>query len=213
MSSVVSDLDAPEAFNDLMMVISRGSQKLGTLVVGSGGSNPQGGKATLPDFDGAVANYSITLIATPGAKHVSTYGIEMASSPPAPTVTLTANPTSVASGKVTGLTWTSTGATSCTATSSPAGIWSGSKATSGTDATNAITATTTLTLRCTDSAGRAGEKSVTVEVAAQNNDSGGGGHGGGGAFDGITLALLTLGALTRAAWRARGQGYGYPTGN
>ena len=193
----VADLDAPDAFNDLMMVISRGAQKLGTLVVGSGGSNPQGGSATLPDFDASAGNYSITLIATPGAKHASTYGISMASSPPAPTVTLTATPMSVTSGTTTGFAWTSIGATSCTATSTPAGLWSGTKATSGSDSSGAITAATTFTLRCTDSAGRSGEKSVTVDIAAQNN-TGGTSKGGGGSFDWLTLVALAIGAALRA---------------
>ena len=199
----VTDLNAPAAFNDLMMVVSRGSQRLGILVVGSAGGNSQGGVATLPDFDASLGNYSITLIAVPNATgHASTYGISMAASPPAPTVTLTATPGTVTSGATAGLSWSSQGATSCVASSTPAGLWSGTKATSGTDASGAITAATTFTLRCTDSAGRSTEKTATVSVQAQNN-TGGGGGGGGGAVDWLTLAALTLGAGVHLADRRR----------
>ena len=198
-----TDLDAPDAFSDLMVVVSRGSQKVGTVVVGSGGSNPQGGSATLSDLDLSAGNYAITLIAQPGATlHAATYGLSMAASPPAPTVTLTAAAGSVASGTAAGLTWSSTGATSCTASSNPSGLWSGTKAISGTDSSGNLTVLTTFTLKCTDGNGRTGEKSVTVDVAAQNSNGGGGG-GGGGAFDWLTLAALALGGVIHLTARAR----------
>lgn len=198
----VSDLDFPEAFHDLMVVVSRGAQKLGTVLVGSGGTNPQGGSATLTDFDATAGNYSITLIALPSTTtNAATYGISFVSSPPAPTVTLTATPTSVAVGTSTGLTWTSQGATSCSASSNPAGAWSGTKATSGTEGSAAITGATTFTLRCTDAAGRSGEKAVSVTIAAAQNNGGGG--GGGGALDWLTLATLMFGAAARAGTALR----------
>ena len=78
---------------------------------------------------------------------------------PAPTVTLTANPTSVASGASSTLTWGSTNATGCTAS----GGWSGAKATSGNQSTGALTATTTFTLTCTGPGG-SGQASATVTV-------------------------------------------------
>ena len=198
----VSDLDFPEAFHDLMVVISRGSQKLGTIVVGSGGSNPQGGSATLTDFDATAGNYSITLIAQPGTPaDAAAYGISFVSSPPAPTLTLTATPMSVPTGNSTGLTWASQGATSCTATSTPAGAWSGTKATSGTEGSAALTGATTFTLRCTDAAGRSAEKTVSVTIAAAENNASGG--GGGGALDWLSLAVLLLLGGARAATSPR----------
>lgn len=188
----VADLKAPEVFNDLMVVISRGSQKIGTAVVGSGGSNEEGGSATLTDLDLSVGNYAITLVAQPGTDlQASTYSLSMNAAAPAPTVTLTATPTSVASGTVVGLTWTSQGATSCAASSNPSGLWSGTKSAAGTDSSSPVTAETTFTLRCTDANNRTTEKSVTVQITAQNNNGGGGG-GGGGAFDWLTLAALAL---------------------
>src|ERR1700682_3110915 len=56
--------------------------------------------------------------------------------PPIVTVTLAASPTAVASGGASTLTWSSTNATSCTAS----GGWSGAKATGGTQSTGALTA-------------------------------------------------------------------------
>jgi hypothetical protein len=81
---------------------------------------------------------------------------------PAPTVTLTANPTSIASGATSNLTWSSTNATSCTAS----GAWSGSKATSGTAATAALTANASYSLSCSGSGGSASASAnVTVTAA------------------------------------------------
>src|SRR5258706_94317 len=57
--------------------------------------------------------------------------------PPAPTVLLTANPTSVASGAASILTWSSTNATSCLASVA----WTGSKATSGSQSSGPLAIT------------------------------------------------------------------------
>lgn len=201
---LASDLDAPEAFSDLMAVISRGSQRLGTVVVGSGGANPQGGSARLNDLDLSAGNYAITLIAQPGTTvHAATYGLLMTASPPAPTVTLTPSATSVTSGSTISLSWSSSsGATSCTASSNPSGVWSGTKNTAGTDSSiGPLTVATTFTLKCTDANTRTGEKSVTVNITAQNN--GGSGKGGGGAFDWLTLAVLAFGGAAQFGSRLR----------
>jgi hypothetical protein len=188
----VTDLDAPAVFSDLMVVISRGSKKIGQAIVGSSSTNPGGSAASLNDLPLTVGNYSITLIAKPGAElKAATYGLSMKTSPPAPTVTLTVKPTSVEAGKTVGLEWSSTGATSCTASSNPSGVWSGTKNLSGTDSSGPVSAATTFTLKCTDANNRTTEKSVNVDIAAQNNNGGGGG-GGGGAVDWLTLAALAL---------------------
>jgi hypothetical protein len=76
-------------------------------------------------------------------------------------VTLSAAPTSIASGASSTLTWSSTNATSCTAS----GSWSGTLATSGTQSTGALTASQTYNLSCTGTGGTA-TQSVTVAVAA-----------------------------------------------
>jgi hypothetical protein len=81
--------------------------------------------------------------------------------PPAPTVSLIANPTSVGLNEGTTLSWSSTGATSCEAFDG----WSGLKATSGSEAVGPLAATTTFTLVCSGAGGSAGQ-SVTVTVDA-----------------------------------------------
>lgn len=79
---------------------------------------------------------------------------------PAPTVSLTANPTSVTAGASSTLTWSSTNATSCTAS----GGWSGTKATSGSASTGAINTSTSYNLSCTGDGGTASATPVTVTV-------------------------------------------------
>jgi cysteine-rich repeat protein len=81
---------------------------------------------------------------------------------PAPTVTLTANPTSVTSGSASNLTWTVSNATSCTAS----GGWSDSKAiTGGTMSTGNLTSATTFTLTCTNTNGST-PANATVSITA-----------------------------------------------
>ena len=80
---------------------------------------------------------------------------------PAPTVALIANPTSVTSGSLTTVTWSSTNATSCTAS----GGWTGTKATSGSQAITGITTNTTYTLSCTGTGGTTNQ-STTITVTA-----------------------------------------------
>ncbi len=78
---------------------------------------------------------------------------------PAPTVSLAATPTAVASGTGSTLAWNSTNATSCAAS----GGWSGSRGITGTSATGPLTTTTLYTLVCTGSGGSASSSaSVTV---------------------------------------------------
>ncbi len=81
---------------------------------------------------------------------------------PAPTLTLAASPTSVASGAATQLSWSTTNATSCTAS----GGWSGTKATSGTQSSGALSANTTFTLTCTGSGGSVSRSAAATIVAA-----------------------------------------------
>ena len=80
----------------------------------------------------------------------------------APTVSITTSPTSITSGQSSTLSWSSTNATSCTAS----GGWSGTKSTSGTQAVTPTT-NTTYTLTCTGSGGSAsGSATVTVTTTS-----------------------------------------------
>ena len=85
----------------------------------------------------------------------------VAPSPTAPTLTLSASPTTITSGSSVILTWFSTNATSCTAS----GTWSGNKAISDTQGTQVVNpaVTSTYTLTCTGAGGSA-TKSVIVTV-------------------------------------------------
>ena len=77
---------------------------------------------------------------------------------PAPTVTLMVNPAAVFVGSTSTLTWSSTTATSCTAS----GGWSGSQATSGSTSSGALNSTTTYRLTCI---GAGGSTDATSTVA------------------------------------------------
>lgn len=78
------------------------------------------------------------------------------------TVTVSASPTSVASGGTSTLSWSSANASSCTAS----GAWSGTKATVGSVQSAALTASSNVfTLTCTGASGSM-SSSVVVSVAA-----------------------------------------------
>jgi hypothetical protein len=77
---------------------------------------------------------------------------------PAPTVFFSALPGDVASGSTATLTWSSTNASSCTAS----GGWTGTEPTSGTATSPALTATTTYTLTCTGSGGTAAQSATVI---------------------------------------------------
>lgn len=79
-----------------------------------------------------------------------------------PTVTLSSTPTSVAAGGMATLTWSSTNATSCTASNG----WSGSRATAGTEQVGPISAATTYALACNNNGGTPVSASATVTITA-----------------------------------------------
>jgi hypothetical protein len=78
-----------------------------------------------------------------------------------PIATLTVYPTVVASGGASTLTWSSTNATSCTAS----GGWAGALATSGTQSTGALTATSSYSLTCTGAGGTSSVATATVTIS------------------------------------------------
>ena len=192
----LTDLNFPVPFRDLMAVISRGAQRLGTLIVGSGGTGngTEGGSAPLLDFDASVSNYSLTVISQPSeTEHAGTYGLSFTNSPAGPSITLTSDSLAVTSGNSAKLTWSTQNATTCTASSTPAGAWTGSKPVSGTETTVALTSATTFKLSCTGAGGRSSEQSVNVTIAAASTSG-----GGGGSMDWLALAgLAGLLAVTR----------------
>ena len=86
---------------------------------------------------------------------------------PAPTINLTANPSSfpATGARVTTITWSTTGTPSCTASSNPTGqgSWTGGKYYGGSDKVS-VSATTTYTLTCTNAGGTT-QATTTVTVA------------------------------------------------
>src|SRR5262249_55937597 len=122
------------------------------------------------------------------------YGISVAPTPPAPTVTLSANSNEVQSGGNVTLTWSSQNAASCTAS----GGWSGKLATSGTQSSGPLTVSTTFTIICTSATNvQSAPQSVTVNIAPAPP-----GSGGGGALDALGLLALSV-ALALGATRRR----------
>ena len=85
--------------------------------------------------------------------------------PVLPTVSLSANPSSVVINGSTTLNWSSTDATGCTAS----GDWSGSKATSGSEMINALTTDSSFNLTCSGASGSAND---TINVTVVLNSIG-----------------------------------------
>lgn len=119
------------------------------------GSRATNGNATVTPAVGS-NTYTLTCTGTGGSKAASTTVTATAAT--APTVSLDAAPTSIKLGQSTTLTWSSTDATSCSAS----GNWSGSRATSGSASVSPTTAGSKgYTLTCT---GAGGSKSATTSV-------------------------------------------------
>lgn len=93
---------------------------------------------------------------------LTNYGRTYTPTNPAPTLTFSANPTTINSGQSSTLTWSTTNATGCTAS----GAWSGTRSTAGSQAVSP-TATSTYSLTCNGSGGSA-NRSVTVNVTTPN---------------------------------------------
>jgi hypothetical protein len=151
---------------------------------------------------------------TPAGPEWSTETPFAAGPPPVPTITLSANPTSVNSGASSSLSWSSTNAGACTAS----GAWSGTRNISGSESTGSLSATSSYTLTCTGSGGST-YRTVTVTVNApppppSSTPAAGGDNGGGGggctlqrqaSFDPLFLLLLAA-ALLRLGRRNSAHG-------
>jgi len=120
---------------------------------------------------GALSNpsnvFTLTCTGTGGSDDRSvTVTVTPTSTTPAPTVTINANPSSVTSGGSSNLTWSSTDATSCSAS----GAWSGSRPTSGSASTGALSAANnTFTLSCS---GAGGSAAASASVSVTGSSSG-----------------------------------------
>ncbi len=122
-----------------------------------------GGKALSGSYStGALqSNQTYTITCTGSSGATATQSATISVSAPAPTVTMSATPSTVASGGKSTLNWSSTNATSCTAS----GAWSGSTGLRGSTTTGPIDASSTYILSCTGSGGTASQ-SATVSVSS-----------------------------------------------
>jgi hypothetical protein len=115
------------------------------------------------------------------------------------TDTLSANPPSVTTGNTFTLTWSSTGATGCSAGGGGAdgSPWTGTLATSGTATqTASVVGMYGYTLTCNaDGYTTQAQASVNVSAPSTGGGSSGGGGGGGGGHGGGALGVLDLGSL------------------
>ena len=178
--AVVTDLGFPANFANLAVIVTRGTSKIGSIF----------GGGTLP-FNATGGDYLINFVAQPSSTaQAGTYSIVVGAAPAAAAVTLQTSATSVSSGGTVTLTWSTQNTSSCTASSSPAGAWSGSVAASGMATSAALTAATTFTLTCVGTDGTSPTQTVTVNVASSS--SGGGSHGGGSIGTDVLAVLLGL---------------------
>ena len=102
-----------------------------------------------------------------------------------PTVTLTATPSTISAGQNATLTWSSTNATTCTAT----GGWSGAKTISGSAASAILTANTTFNLACSGDGGTA-NASANVTVTPVSTGGGGTSTSGGCTYAGALAPCI-----------------------
>jgi hypothetical protein len=114
--------------------------------------------------------------------------------PPAPTITLSANPTTVAVNARSTLTWSSNNATDCTASDA----WDGNKPGAGTQSIGPLSNNSTFTLSWTGVGGSAvSSRTVTVTAGGGPGYVASTGDSGGGLLD--LAGVATLFALYSAA--------------
>lgn len=103
----------------------------------------------------AATTFSLTCTGGGGMSQAASVMVNIA-----PTAKLTASPTLIGQNASSTLTWSSTNATSCTAS----GGWSGSLAPSGSKSTGALSKTTSFSLTCAGAGGTSSAASATVTV-------------------------------------------------
>jgi hypothetical protein len=128
------------------------------------GSTKVGSYASETACADAAAALNVTKSYT--CKTTTTVNVTATSTSAAPTVSLTLNPTTVSYGQGSMRTWSSTNATSCSASSNPTGNWWGTQGTSG-NGWVFPPVTVTYILTCTGPGGSATAQ-ATLTVNAQN---------------------------------------------
>jgi hypothetical protein len=175
-----TDLMFPASFSSLAVIATQGNSVVGE-VFGSGQLV----------IDAQPGTYVLNVLAQVGTKaDYGLYGLQLGAAPAAPTVTLSASPSSVASGQTVTLTWSSSGATGCVAS----GGWSGTLGMSGSQVSAALSAATTFTITC-NGPGGAAHATAAVSIKAPGRS------GGGGALNAPSVGLLGLMCLIQLARR------------
>jgi hypothetical protein len=167
----------------------------------SGVLKTSGTKTVAPTSAGTYT-YSLTCSNVGGTSKPATATLTVTVAPPAaPTLTLAAM--SIVAGSSTTITWSSSNATSCTAS----GSWSGTLATSGTQTIMPTPAGTyAYSLTCANAGGNSKAATATLTVTAAPSS-------GGGAIDGLSLlglAALFAGRRARANWVRPNRAAGAP---
>jgi hypothetical protein len=186
---MLTDLGFPARLSSASVILTQGYANPGTQY--------SSGTTTVSLKPG---NYTLNVLAQPGTgASYGLYGLQLS---PAPTATLAATPTSVSSTQSVMLTWSSTNATACTASASPAvSGWSGSlPTTSGSQTLGPLSAATTFSISCSDVYGNSvgATASVAVTLPTANKT-------GGGAMTGPAVGTLGLIALWQVRRRGRSQ--------
>ena len=135
---------------------TNGTQSTGALLA----TTPYALTCTGPGGTSTAATATVTVAATASPPPATPPPVTAPATKPAPTVTLTAAPITLATGMTSALTWASQNATACTAS----GGWTGALAASGTQTTAALTATTSYSLTCMGPGGTSAAATATVTV-------------------------------------------------
>jgi len=126
----------------------------------TGAENSSGGALSITPSTPGTTTYTLTCTNSTGATGTASVSLSVGSPPPAPTLALSS--TSVAEGSSTLLTWSSSFATSCTASGNG---WSGTEPSSGSEQFTATSLTTqTFTLSCSNTFGPSPSTSVSFTV-------------------------------------------------
>ncbi|NND64538.1 MAG: hypothetical protein HKM24_01120, partial [Gammaproteobacteria bacterium] len=131
----------------------------------SGAKSAAGGSEVVTPS--STATYTLSCTGAGGTANDSTT-IKVNSSTPAPTVSLTAAPSSISAGGTSTLSWAITDADSCSAS----GAWSGNKTTSGGSEVVTPSSTSTYTLTCMNTNGSNSDNAtVTVDTGGTDADA------------------------------------------